>query len=744
MGSSTRALALILALLPLAHSATLTFFSDAACAQPAAVAGAPSVSAFLGSCTDIGATFPLTLSSCAAGASAAAIVGLPSPSAPAPLSCSSFNTIATLDAAQDACTPMPPALADVNGFRSLAAFKFTDTICTIPPTVVYATVPAAPVAPDAPCANQRYLLTTADDTCRAYGGTSSFFYKATLSGGAAGGASSLALSRYSDAACPTAPPPVVTFRSVPLTGVCTTTTTAGSATVEMRAAPVGRVTAPSPSASPAPPAPVAREAGAVTVKLWSAAHPTCDGPPTNVVRAIAGVCTPVSIGTDLYDLGVAPGSCTPGAASLAVYNASFAAPGSCAGPLWFAVTAALGGCTPVFNSDAGAPTAFAALAEPAACAPPAGAPDSVSVVTLYTTETAPRGGSAGGPVCSVGATGGNFSVFALQTSGGLGSCTEAREGVASLNYSARVTTVAPSGPSGVLDADIYNSTLAPYGCSGAGGPPLLSAALITLSRAPRDNSCVPAALYGRPVFAAQAKPAVAYPPPGVSLSASPSPSGRATETPSATPSPTPTPPPTPPPTATVTPTSTLSPGAPASASPSAPPSPSPSASAPATPSITPSATATLSVGATPSVSPSASATPSPPCANCTAPAGAAAAPSVVGPAVGGAIGGLILVGGAGAAAALLINRSRVARPLGTRVPRAGGALSMATLNPFGKAVAGASAPAPLAPPAGGAGAAAAAPPVVWSRHTDGEDTWYTSSAGETEWVLPEGANLSVQ
>lgn len=33
-----------------------------------------------------------------------------------------------------------------------------------------------------------------------------------------------------------------------------------------------------------------------------------------------------------------------------------------------------------------------------------------------------------------------------------------------------------------------------------------------------------------------------------------------------------------------------------------------------------------------------------------------------------------------------------------------------------------------------------APPLVtWSRHSDGKDTWYVSSAGETSWTLPAGA-----
>jgi hypothetical protein len=76
--------------------------------------------------------------------------------------------------------------------------------------------------------------------------------------------------------------------------------------------------------------------------------------------------------------------------------------------------------------------------------------------------------------------------------------------------------------------------------------------------------------------------------------------------------------------------------------------------------------------------------------------------------------------GGGAAAA--------AAPAAGEGPGGGGAepLFVVTLNPLGERAAAAAAPAA----------------VVWSRHRDDVDTWYTSSAGDTAWRLPPGAALA--
>jgi hypothetical protein len=83
-----------------------------------------------------------------------------------------------------------------------------------------------------------------------------------------------------------------------------------------------------------------------------------------------------------------------------------------------------------------------------------------------------------------------------------------------------------------------------------------------------------------------------------------------------------------------------------------------------------------------------------------------------------------------AAGAAALERSLL-RALGGGGGGGGGGDAHAVENPLLRA----GRAAPVAPPT-------AAAPVVWQRHCDGADVWFTSSAGDTSWELPRGAALA--
>ena len=106
----------------------------------------------------------------------------------------------------------------------------------------------------------------------------------------------------------------------------------------------------------------------------------------------------------------------------------------------------------------------------------------------------------------------------------------------------------------------------------------------------------------------------------------------------------------------------------------------------------------------------------------------AAAESVVWPAIGGSIACAVLV--CGAAAAVLSHRRRVAQHTG-RYARGGEAIFVGE-NPLSKVNSEQSQmPQPSAS-------------ITWQRHVDGGDTWFISSNGDSEWILPEGAVMGVE
>ena len=241
------------------------------------------------------------------------------------------------------------------------------------------------------------------------------------------------------------------------------------------------------------------------------------------------------------------------------------------------------------------------------------------------------------------------------------------------------------------------------------------------------------------------------------------PSPTPTATPSASPSAGATPPDTPSGTATASPTATPSASPSASPSPSPSPSPSASASPAATPSATPSSSATptptLSAGASPSPSPSAP--PAPSGSQTPGAAASAALPSLSAAAQGSAApaasaGGplallalllLLPLCAGGAALALLRRRQAGGRALPSlfsspavlaRMPAAIAEPRCVELVGAPPAAAPARAAAVAAARAA-AGAGAEELPQGWQRHTDGEDTWYTTAAGGSVWQLPTGA-----
>ncbi len=89
-------------------------------------------------------------------------------------------------------------------------------------------------------------------------------------------------------------------------------------------------------------------------------------------------------------------------------------------------------------------------------------------------------------------------------------------------------------------------------------------------------------------------------------------------------------------------------------------------------------------------------------------------------------------------------RSAEATALQQSLARAlSGGASLAAENPLLRASWAATAARESALPAANFAAREASPPLttVWRRHSDGEDVWFTNSAGDTEWELPEGAVL---
>ena len=87
-------------------------------------------------------------------------------------------------------------------------------------------------------------------------------------------------------------------------------------------------------------------------------------------------------------------------------------------------------------------------------------------------------------------------------------------------------------------------------------------------------------------------------------------------------------------------------------------------------------------------------------------------------------------------------RSAEATALQQSLARAlSGGASLAADNPLLRASCAATADRKSALPAASVAAIEAAPPLatVWHRHSDGEDVWCTTSAGDPEWELPEGA-----
>jgi hypothetical protein len=720
-----------------ARAAVFSLFADPACTVPSTnstgtsagggSAGSGNLTAFFGACTDIALAYPITLTACTEGAAATLSIMYPLTSSyTLPPECAgAIGTLGFMVGAVGTCTPLALTLAG-NFFRDAVAFKLVDAACALPPDVFYVTVPG-----NATCfinndPTPAYRLSIADNTCRSVLGVN---YKAVLGTSSPGAGGVAPYNLYLDAACATQG---AAWPSVPFDRSCAQS--AGPAGVPagapagLRAVRPNAAVPPSPSASPAPYRAPLQERAAVLF-TWPESNGGCDGAPDEAVRALTGVCTPSVDSMTPYDIGLT--SCDASGVSFVVFNNTPATAGTCAGPVLYVGAAALGGCAFVQPYDATATNEsfYVSLAAPAPCV--AYAPATASLLTLYTGGSS----SSGGPPPTSCAPGSPTITTLVPNTGGPGSCATAATALQTEDIARALANYSAQMVGDAVTIEFFNSTLPPYGCSGAGSRTGLPGAFIAVAVSARDGACVPVSIFGSPSLGGRVTPATAYNGPAPAPSSSPTPSF----SPSTGTSPTPTP------TVSRTAPRTLS------ATPSPPPTASLTASVPASPSTTPTApsasptpTASLSFGASPSVSPTA--TPSPsvtptftptPQPTPAAPAGAAAAADVVGPAVGGTLGGLALVGIAGAGAAALIARRGPRSRLvagGASSWRAGSAL--AKLNPLAKPAA-ASAPAAGAPAAG-------ADAVTWTRYVDADDEWYVSSLGQTEWVLPAGAVVVAQ
>ena len=699
------------ALLLYCEAATLVFYTDSSCQTVQPQSYSPNaVSAYSDVCTDLNGNYGLALSSCAAGVSATATVSYvnvyPRPAGPPRRSPPSLIILGTLSAAQGVCTLITSSsISSITG--SATYFKFTDTTCSSPSNLVYATSPIS----NTTCYETYppyFFLTTSDGSCRSLPSQSRYFSASPASAGV-----SLSFSGYGGSSCAVT---AISFPNVALDQSCSVSTDNSWGVLATRPLPY---TAPSPSNSPAPYSPPRAERSIVAL-VNNASYGGCvSGLGQYGLRFFNGVCTA------LGDSDIAVTSCTVGGAvSISVFNGSYPTKtsGTCTGPLTFSGTLSYGSCS-TFVDPVSGEKSYLTLLSPPTC-----------YVYTSTSATNIRQYFTSDGVCS-----GGSSAYTIESdTGGPGSCViqSFERSTLPFNYSSRLV-------GGLFYVDAFASTAAPYACSSAGGY------TVTCTAVRRDGSCVPCAYsYGDYSFGFQILPAANYVPSGISQSQTPSSLPTASRTPStpasksATPTPTRTTSrtasssPTTSSTTTLTssstssPTASLSVGASPSITPTETPSPSNTPSSDPTPSPsetpTPSSDPTSSPSETPTPSSSASVTVT----SGDGGGGAAAASSSVAASVGGAVGGLVLLAGVGGCVALYLSSTRKGRGVvSSQYSKTVPTPSVVVLNPTASLNTG-TLDHRHAPPQSGS------LPPGWSRHDDGSDVWYSDPSGKTQWTHP--------